>query len=258
MCFIIGQLISTGVLHGLEVFLIPLVTMAPSSPWHEVRHGRFESAEKSLRRLQRSSVDIDPKNTLAMIDYTNNLEEQLQTTHHDYFFEQVELATATTYSLNLAGTGLALARTLINWFFIMPRFGCRSTYLVGMTVVIMALSSIGILNMQVGQLGWALPVEVISIRLCQKTICLARNAHYLINVVAGVLQSYFINPAAWNLSGYTGFFWGGTSLVVLIWPFFRLPEAKDRSFEQLDVLFAKKIPARHFKKTDPDVSTSMR
>lgn len=41
--------------------------------------------------------------------------------------------------------------------------------------------------------------------------------------------------------------------MVLIWAFFRLPETQNRSYEQLDVLFAKKVSARHFKKADPDV-----
>lgn len=50
-----------------------------------------------------------------------------------------------------------------------------------------------------------------------------------------------------------GFFWGGTSLIVLVWAFFRLPETKGRSFEQLDVLFARKVPARRFKTTEPEV-----
>lgn len=112
----------------------------------------------------------------------------------------------------------------------MPRFGRRPTYLLGMAVMIMALMAIGILQvwgdrpsvgyaqsalclfwtfafqLSVGQLGWALPAEVGSTRLRQKTICLARNAYYIVNVVSGVLQSYFINPTAWNLSGYTGKF----------------------------------------------------
>lgn len=61
-----------------------------------------------------------------------------------------------------------------------------------------------IFQITVGQLGWALPAEVGSTRLRQKTICLARNAYYMVNIVAAVLQSYFINPTAWNLSGYTG------------------------------------------------------
>lgn len=46
------------------------------------------------------------------------------------------------------------------------------------------------------------------------------------------------------------FVWGSTALIFFTWAFFRLPETKDRTFEQLDVLFAKKISARKFAKTD--------
>lgn len=31
-----------------------------------------------------------------------------------------------------------------------------------------------------------------------------------------------------------------------MWAFFRLPEMKGRTFEDLDILFALKVPARHF------------
>lgn len=94
MCFIIGQFISAGVLRGLvsrtdawgykipfalqwfwPLVLIPCVYFAPESPWHLVRKNNLEEAEKSIFRLQDSSVD--PKATLAQIVYTNNLEEQL-------------------------------------------------------------------------------------------------------------------------------------------------------------------------------------
>lgn len=222
----------------------------------------MDNAEKSLRRLQRASAKIDVKETLATIVYTNNLEEQLSvgTSYWDcftgfelrrteiacivfagqvlsgssfaynasYFFQQVGLSTDTTYSLNLGGTGLALVGTLVNWFCLMPYFGRRTIYVVGMFAMSMTLYLIGILNvwternsvgmaqavltlvwtflfqLSAGQLGWALPAEMGSTRLRQKTICLARNSYYLISVIAGVLQPYFMNPGAWNLRGYTG------------------------------------------------------
>ena len=53
--------------------------------------------------------------------------------------------------------------------------------------------------------------------------------------------------------GYTGFFWGGCALLLTVWAFFRLPETKGRSFEELDLLFAKKVPARKFKTTSLDI-----
>lgn len=56
-------------------------------------------------------------------------------------------------------------------------------------------------QLSAGQLGWALPAEVGSTRLRQKTICLARNAYYICGVIGGSLENYFMNPEAWNLKG---------------------------------------------------------
>lgn len=270
----------------------------------------MDDAEKSLRRLQRASANIDVKETLATIVFTNNLEEELSvgTSYWDcftgferrrteiaclcfagqvlsgssfaynasYFFEQVGLPTETTYSLNLGGTGLALVGTLVNWFALMPYFGRRAIYVTGMFTMGMILYLIGILNvwnskdsvgmtqailtlawtfcfqLSAGQLGWAIPAEIGSTRLRQKTVCLARNSYYIISVIAGVLQPYFMNPQAWNLRGYTGFIWGSTAMLVFVWSYFRLPETKGRTYEQLDVLFAKKVSARKFATTSVD------
>lgn len=327
MCFIIGQLIATGVLSGLQsrddewgfripfalqwmwpCFLVPLIWFAPDSPWHEVRHQRYESAERAIRRVQRASAPIDPKDTLATIVYTNNLEEELSvgTSYWDcfsgfelrrteiacmcfagqvlsgssfaylssYFFEQLGLETHKIYSLNVGGTGLALVGTVFNWIFLMPYFGRRTIYLGGLSIMCLTLFIIGVLNvwtsngavswvqailtlvwtftfqLSVGQLGWALPAEIGSTRLRTKTICIARNAYYIISVISQVLQPYFMNPSELNLRGYTGFVWGSTAFLTLLWAFFRLPETRSRSNEELDVLFAQKISARKFAKTD--------
>lgn len=115
------------------IFLTPLLFFAPESPWHLVRKGRLEDAEKSLRRLQRKSAPIDPKNTLATIIHTNSLELEISsgTSYFDcfrgverrrteiacmvfagqvlsganfaynstYFFQQVGVSTKTTYNV---------------------------------------------------------------------------------------------------------------------------------------------------------------
>ena len=107
-------------------------------------------------------------------------------------------------------------------------------------------------QLSVGQLGWALPAEMGSTRLRQKTVCLARNSYYIVSVISGVLEPYFMNPQAWNLQGYTGFVWGGTALLTAIWAYFRLPETRGRPYEELDILFAKKVSARKFRTTQVD------
>lgn len=265
------------------VFLIPLIFFAPESPWYLVRQGRLEEAEASPRRFQgRKATHIDPKKTLAAIVYTNNLEEQLfvGTSYWDcfkgfelrrteiacmcfagqilsgitfaynssYWYSAVGLSVETTYSLTLGGTALGLVGTFVNWTAIVPYFGRRTIYIVGMGTMSAILMLIGILNiwtsrrnvtltqagltllwtfvfqLSAGQLGWALPAEMGSTRLRQKTICLARNASSLCGVIAGVLQQYMMSSQAWNLRGYTGFVWGSTTFLMTIWAFFRLPE----------------------------------
>ena len=295
------------------LLLFPILLFAPESPWYLVRKGRLEEARHSLVRLNHKSTDtasIDAQ--LSLIIHTDNQEKELllevKTSYWQcfrgvearrteiacmvfagtiltglvfaynttYFFSSIGLSSSVTYHLNVGGTGMGLAATLISWVFIMPYFGRRTIYLwgtLGMTVI---LFLIGILNIRtsehsfalaqavltliwtfvfqlsVGQLAWALPAEIGSTRLRQKTVVIGRNAYYLVSVVASVLEPYFVNPTAWNLKGYTSFFWMGTSFLTLVWVFFRLPETKDRSYEEINLLFARGIGSRHFREYQVD------
>jgi hypothetical protein len=51
---------------------------------------------------------------------------------------------------------------------------------------------------------------------------------------------------------FDSFLWGGCPLVVFGWAYFRLPETKGRTFDELDTLFAKRVPARKVDSTDVD------
>jgi SP family general alpha glucoside:H+ symporter-like MFS transporter len=295
------------------LLLFPILLFAPESPWYLVRKGQLEDARHSLVRLNHKSTDaasIDAQ--LSLIIHTDNQEKELlmevKTSYWQcfrgvearrteiasmvfagtiltglsfaynttYFFASIGLSSSVTYHLNVGGTGMALAATLLSWVFILPYFGRRTIYLWGTFGMTVILFLIGILNIRtnehsfalaqavltlvwtfvfqlsVGQLSWALPAEIGSTRLRQKTVVIGRNAYYLVSVVASVLEPYFVNPTAWNLKGYTSFFWMGTSLVTLIWVFFRLPETKDRSYEEINLLFAKGIGSRHFSEYQVD------
>lgn len=56
----------------------------------------------------------------------------------------------------------------------------------------------------------------------------------------------------WNWGAKTGFFWAGACFLLLTWTYFRLPEPKDRTYGELDVLFEHKVSARKFHKTKVD------
>lgn len=68
-----------------------------------------------------------------------------------------------------------------------------------------------------------------------------------------MLTCFFYEILAWNWGGKAGFFYAGTNLLCHIWCWFRLPETKDRSFCEIDLLFEQKVPARKFKSTRVDL-----
>jgi len=193
-----------------------------------------------------------------------------------YFFEQAGIGANASYGIGLGGTGIAFIGTCISWLFI-NKFGRRPIFLVGFTILVCCLYLVAILaciptqsnaikyvqavlcltwlgaySMTVGPIVYTIVAEIGATRLRTKTVVLGRSTYYIGNIVGGVLEPYMINPTHWNLKGKTAFFWGTASLITTIWAYFRLPETKDRTFEELDILFLKGIPSRHFAKASLD------
>ncbi|KAK7973255.1 hypothetical protein PG988_007389 [Apiospora saccharicola] len=186
-----------------------------------------------------------------------------------YFFQQAGMGADDAYKLGLGGTAIAFVGTILSWF-LMRRVGRRTIYLCGMSGIVAYLFIIGVLttesrkngvvwaqsllcfvwlftfSLSVGPMGWTIPAEVLSTRLRAKTIFLARNVYYLTLLWANILEPYMAKPTSWIWRGYTGFFWCGWAMLTLVWAFFRLTEAKDRTFEELDLMFAAGVPTRWF------------
>ncbi len=188
-----------------------------------------------------------------------------------YFFEQAGMSAANAYKVNVGGTAVAFIATILSWF-LMGNFGRRQIYLYGMITESIILFIIGCVALAppsnqtaiwaqaslaivwlfvyastVGPLAYTIVPETSATRLRSKSVCLARNAYNIVNVIAGVLEPYMINPTEWNWKGKTAFFWFGTSFLTACWVFFRLPETRGRTYEELDILFAKRVNARKFK-----------
>lgn len=192
-----------------------------------------------------------------------------------YFFTTAGMSPTRAYQLNLGGTAIAFVGTLLSWWLI-THVGRRTLYMSGQAVLCGVLYIIGILNsasksdgslwaqaalcifwlfvysLTVGPIAYAIISETSSVRLRSLTVSLARTTYQLASIISQVLEPYFMNPTAWNVSGKTGFFWGSTALLMFVWAFFRLPEARGRTYEELDILFARKVPARKFSSTHVD------
>ncbi|PVI04244.1 sugar transporter [Periconia macrospinosa] len=189
-----------------------------------------------------------------------------------YFFVQAGLPTNISFRMSIGGLGIASVGTIISWF-LMSYVGRRTLYLWGLAglsavLIIVGFISVGnshsvagnygqaslmivwlfVYYMTVGPICYAIISEVSSTRLRTKSVCISRIVYYIAKIICDVINPYMLNPTAGNWKGKTGFFWGACAAVFFVWTFFRLPETKGRTFEELDILFANRVPAREFDK----------
>lgn len=107
----------------------------------------------------------------------------------------------------------------------------------------------------VGPVVYTIVSEIPSNFLRAKTIVLARAFYNVLCIVYGQLAPRMIQKAAWNWGAKCGFFFGGLLFISLVWAYFRLPETKDRTFAEIDLLFKNKIDARKFSSTTVDIAS---
>ncbi|OTB10708.1 hypothetical protein K445DRAFT_322727 [Daldinia sp. EC12] len=325
MCWVIGQFFAAAVNRGSVnrldewaykipfgvqwVWPIPILAgliFAPESPWWYVRHGDREAAKASLLRLtSRNDPTFNVDETVAMIEYTNELEKRtkqglgyrdcfkgidlrrteivvgiwlVQTLggqnlmgYFSYFLTQAGLDASNSFSLSMGQYALGMIGTAGSWF-LMSRVGRRTIHFSGLCSQLIILIIVGSLSFvkanggvwaiggmlivftfvydfTVGPVTYSLVSELSSTRLKAKTIVLARAAYNASNIFVNVMTNYQLSSTAWNWGAKTAYFWAGTCLLSSIWVFFRLPEPKDRTYAELDLLFEHKVPARQFSKT---------
>lgn len=99
----------------------------------------------------------------------------------------------------------------------------------------------------VGPVAYAIFCEVSATRVRSKTIAVATAIQAIVGIVMTVAIPYLINPDQANLRGKLGFFFGGLSVPCMIWCWFRVPEMKGRTYEELDIMFERGVPTREFK-----------
>lgn len=327
--FVVGQLIASGLLKGTNslttkwsykipyaaqwvpaVLILAFVFFCPNSPWWLCRKGRYEEAEKDLKRLASSKVDVAP--TLANIKYTLRLEAQLEKRQHNYmdcfrgpdlrrliiavmvysiqplsgqvlyvnyavqFFEMAGLSTGDAFSMNLGLTAIGFVGTIVAWLFI-SNIGRRLIYIAGTALIALILLLIGILDVvphsagsssgtgvvwgqsalllicllvydfTIGPVCFTILCEIASVQLRSMTIGLATVACSIWNIIFAVAIPYAMDADEGNWKGKLGFLFAGIAALCTVWCFFCLPETKDRTFEELDILFEERVSSRKFK-----------
>jgi SP family general alpha glucoside:H+ symporter-like MFS transporter len=191
-----------------------------------------------------------------------------------YFYEAAGLAASNAFDFTMIQYALGLVGTLVAWVF-MAHLGRRTLYISGLCILLVLLVVIGGLGFNssksaswavgslllvfalaydctVGPVGYAIVAEISSTRLRQKTVVLARATYNLCSILNNSLLSLQLNSLAWNWGAKDGLFWAGITLLCAVWCIFRLPESKDRTYAELNVLFEHRVPAWKFKGTKVD------
>jgi SP family general alpha glucoside:H+ symporter-like MFS transporter len=78
---------------------------------------------------------------------------------------------------------------------------------------------------------------------------LSRLTYVLTGLLTNTLTPRMLSPDAWNWGAKGAFLYLGTFALCGIWCWFRLPETANRTYAEVDELFARGIAARKFSTT---------
>jgi len=188
-----------------------------------------------------------------------------------YFFELAGLETANAFDLGVGLLADGFVGTCLSWPLI-AHAGRRTIYNWGLVILTVLVLLIGILDvvpnysltttwvqsslmvvynffydLTIGPLCFVILSETSSAKLRGKTIAISTTVNALINVACAVGIPYALNPDQGNLRGKLAFVFFGTTLPCLAWCFMALPEMKNRTFDELDLMFQRAVPTKEFK-----------
>ena len=187
-----------------------------------------------------------------------------------YFFTLAGVPAGDAFKLALGNFSLAFIGTVSSWF-TQTYFGRRTIYMTGLCFMVPIMWTVGFLELgsndttrwvqagllmfwflcygtTIGPIPYIIAAEVGASQLRVKTICLGRNTYYFLNFINVIAAPYMLNPSEGNLKGKAAFPAAVSTICLLAWAYFRLPEMKQRTPEELDTLFDRKVSARNFKK----------
>jgi hypothetical protein len=199
-----------------------------------------------------------------------------------YFFEMAGLDSANAFSMNLGLTALGFLGTCAAWP-LLTYAGRRPAYLlgtIGLATVMFLIGAVDfaprstsaptwtqcalmllanlVYDTTIGPFCYVMLAEVPSARLRGLTIALATVSVQVMSIVFAVAIPYAMNEDQGNWRGKVGFLFAALGLLCALYCFFCMPETKGRTFEELDLLFERKVPSRKFQmyRFDAEVESS--
>lgn len=185
-----------------------------------------------------------------------------------YYTELAGYSTDMAFKLQIVQQVISMTGNVMSWYLI-DRLGRRPLTIYGLaflTCVLITMAGLAVgggvdelkgavamvliycwaFNVCIGATAYVCLSEVPTGRLRAKTVALGYAVSNTISVGWYFALPHMFNPDQGNLGGKIGFIFGGLSFIVIVLLYFFLPETRFRSYEELDEMFAAKIPARKF------------
>lgn len=118
---------------------------------------------------------------------------------------------------------------------------------IGIATATLLLLFSAVYQSTVGPITYPIVNEMPSTRLKAKTVSLARFTYVGVSLFNGGIMPQMINTEHWHWGAKTAWFWAVITALCALYTFFRVPETKGLSFEEIDMAFSAKTPARKFK-----------
>lgn len=197
-----------------------------------------------------------------------------------YFFSLAGLGTKQSFNLSVGTNAIGLVFCIASWW-IMEKYSIRNLYIGGcfflfVVLVIMggldcgpdyntngsiryAMASMLILwnagyQVSIGPITFNIMSEAPSTQLKSRSIGLSIATSSIFAIAMAVGLPYMF-AAGWR--GKTGFLFGGLSFLCFVWSYYRLPEMKNRTYQEIDVMFERGIPAREFEHYDCNANETL-
>ncbi|CAM1505862.1 Fc.00g114990.m01.CDS01 [Cosmosporella sp. VM-42] len=190
------------------------------------------------------------------------------------FLQAAGFSEVQSFNLNISLSACYVIGGICCWF-LFPHVGRATLYMFGLSFLFVCNIIIGVLGffenkqaqiaigvllvignlnnmITVGPVCYPIVAETPSGRLRYKTIVIGRFVYNLVGLFEHSVTPRMISSLGWNWGAKAGLFYAGTNLLCNTWCWFRLPETKNRTFGEIDLLFDNKVSARKFKYTKVD------
>ncbi|KEF59179.1 uncharacterized protein A1O9_04023 [Exophiala aquamarina CBS 119918] len=213
--------------------------------------------------LRRTIISITP---LSVQQFTGIV---FAASYSTYYAQLAGYSTAMSFKLQIIQQVLSMFGNVISWYLI-DKVGRRALTVygtVGLTAVLWVMGGLAVggsqaelkgtvgmiliycwlYNVTIGATAFTVLTEVSTSRLRAKTIAIGLAIQGCFGILWSFVLPYLFNPDKANLGGKLGFIYGGLCFPCIAFLWWYQPETRGRSYEELDEMFVKKIPARKFR-----------